>query len=94
VYANAVHISFTPFDVRLTFSFLETPHDQPPGAVPLPAAPPRAVGEVVLPAAIDSVLDLLRAELERYVERFGAPRPALQQAARRRRRPPLTEAAR
>jgi hypothetical protein len=80
-YANVVHVSSTPYDFRLTFSFLQTPNDGP--ADTFPPAPTRPVVEVVLPAAsIDSLLDLVRAELDRYVDRFGPPRPALQQAAR------------
>jgi hypothetical protein len=81
VYANVVHVSFTPFDFRVTFSLLSTPHDLPAGDAFAPVEAPRAVAEVVLPAAaIESVIDLLRTELSEFSGRFGAPRAVLQAA--------------
>jgi hypothetical protein len=84
VYANVAHASFTPYDFRITFSLLTFPDDR----VPAPGADsgvmsltPRAVAQVVLPAAsIDSVVDLLRTELDRFVEEFGAPQPTVMRA--------------
>jgi hypothetical protein len=78
VYANVVHVSRTPFDFRVTFSLLTTPHDQPSRDAFAPVEAVRGVAEVVLPAAVmDSVLELLRAGLTEYSERFGAPRAVL-----------------
>lgn len=48
-YANIVHVSYTPYDFRVTFSLLMTPHEQ--GAPAPGALTPRAVREVVLPTA-------------------------------------------
>jgi hypothetical protein len=82
VYANVAHVSYTPYDFRITFSLLMTPHDQP-AADPLDAGlTPRGVVEVVLPAAsVDSLAELLRAGLGEFVDRFGAPRPQLRRSA-------------
>jgi hypothetical protein len=45
---------------------------------------PKAVVQVVLPAAaMDSVVELLRAELDRFVERFGPPEAAVVKATGR-----------
>lgn len=78
IYADVAHVSFTPFDFRITFSLLPTPQagrDDPLA----PAAPPVAVADVVLPAnAVEGLLDLLRAELNDFSDRFGAPRSVLQ----------------
>ncbi|MGH9222947.1 MAG: YceI family protein [Acidimicrobiales bacterium] len=87
-YANIVHISSTPYDFRITFSLLTTPHEQrgqAGGVSDLPFAnlTPQAVAEVVLPAgAVESVVELLRAEMDRFVERFGPPRPDFRQGGR------------
>ena len=87
VYANVAHTSFTPYDFRITFSLLTLPHDQSPAAgVELEAVSltPQAVVQVVLPAAaMDSVVELLRAELDRFIERFGPPEPAVVKATSR-----------
>lgn len=82
VYANVAHVSYTPYDFRITFSLLMAPHDQP-AANPLDAGlTPRGVVEVVLPAAaVDSLAELLRAEMGDFVERFGAPQPQLRRSA-------------
>jgi hypothetical protein len=81
MYANVVHVSSTPHDFKLTFSFLASPIDQPDAATP---AVPKAVGEVVLPAsAVDALLDVIKVEKGRFAERYGSPRPVLQEAARR-----------
>ncbi len=79
VYANVAHVSTTPYDLRITFSLLVTPHGQD-GSTPggLPALMPRAVTEVVLPsAAVESLIELLRVELDAYVQRYGRPAPAV-----------------
>jgi hypothetical protein len=87
VYANVAHTSFTPYDFRITFSLLTLPHDQAPGPARGPdviSLTPRAVAQVVLPAAaMDSVVELLRAELGRFVEQFGPPQPTLTQPTSR-----------
>ena len=76
VYANVVHVSFTPYDFRVTFSLLSTPHD---GAEPeslVGPFVPRGVAEVIMPAAaVEAFADLLRSELRQFVERFGEPQP-------------------
>jgi hypothetical protein len=85
VYANVAHTTFTPYDFRVTFSLLTVPHDQPSGSLASIAAlalQPRAVAQVVLPAgAVVSLVDLLRAEFDRYVEQFGPPRPTVARSA-------------
>jgi hypothetical protein len=85
VYANVAHTTFTPYDFRVTFSLLTVPHDQAPGSLASIAAlalQPRAVAQVVLPAgAVESLVDLLRAEFDRYVEQFGPPRPTVARSA-------------
>ena len=74
LYANTFHVSFTPYDFRVTFSLLSPFMD----GLPAEAV---GVGEVVLPAAaVESFLDILRAELNEFVERYGRPQPALQQS--------------
>jgi hypothetical protein len=79
LYANVVHVSSTPFDFRLTFSVLQTPHGGPRSDPFAPSAPPRLVGEVVLPvAAVESLIDVLKREVEDYTERFGTPQRVLQ----------------
>ncbi|MEW6475490.1 MAG: DUF3467 domain-containing protein [Actinomycetota bacterium] len=78
VYANVAHVSSTPYDFRLTFSLLSTSQD---GRARLVAEPPRAIAEVVFPAgAVDSLVELLREELDRFVDEFGPPRPSVQRA--------------
>jgi hypothetical protein len=78
VYANVAHVSFTPYDFRITFSLLSASLES--GA--LMSNAPRAVAEVVIPsAAVESLLDLLRGELDRFVEAFGTPRPGLTRGA-------------
>jgi hypothetical protein len=83
VYANVVHTSFTPYDFRITFSLLTVPHDQPGGAGTEPevvSLTPQAVAQVVLPAgALASVVDLLRAQLDQFIDQFGAPQPSVAQ---------------
>jgi hypothetical protein len=85
VYANVAHTTFTPYDFRVTFSLLTVPHDQPSGSLASIAAlalQPRAVAQVVLPAgAVVSLVDLLRAEFDRYVEQFGPPPPTVARSA-------------
>jgi hypothetical protein len=77
IYANITHVSYTPYDFRITFSLLSTPHDASDDRPFTPKSPPRAVAEIVLPAAaVASLADLLRARLEAYTGRFGAPSPA------------------
>jgi len=82
VYANVAHVSWTPYDFRLTFSLLVPSHDgAPPGRPDAPSVP-RAVAEVVMPAAaVGSLADLLRTELNEFVDRLGAPQPHLRQTA-------------
>lgn len=81
-YANVVHVSSTPFDFRLTFSLLLTPHDQPRSDGFVASESPRAVAEVIMPAAaVHSLLELVRNELAVFTERFDEPRPALLQTA-------------
>jgi hypothetical protein len=81
VYANVAHTTFTPYDFRVTFSLLTVPHDQASVAtsdITALALVPRAVAEVVIPAgSVSSMVDLLRVELDRYTEEFGAPRPSV-----------------
>ncbi|MDQ1500204.1 MAG: hypothetical protein QOI86_3544 [Actinomycetota bacterium] len=78
VYANIAHVSYTPYDFRLTFSVLPTPHDHRNSVI---AAPPRAVVDVVLPiGTVEAMVDLLRAEFDRFVEEFGSPTPRVQPA--------------
>jgi hypothetical protein len=79
MYANVVHISSTPFDFRLTFSILQTPHGGPRSDPFAPSAPPRLVCEVAMPvAAVESLIDVLKHEVEEYTNRFGAPQRVLQ----------------
>jgi hypothetical protein len=81
VYANVVHTSFTPYDFRITFSLLTVPHDEPGGRGPEPevlSLTPQAVAQVVLPAgALESVVDLLRTQLDQFIDQFGPPQPAI-----------------
>jgi hypothetical protein len=81
VYANVAHTTYTPYDFRVTFSWLTVPHDQASGAtsdMTALALVPQAVAEVVIPAgSVSSIVDLLRVELDRYTEEFGAPRPSV-----------------
>jgi hypothetical protein len=73
-YSNVAHVSFTPYDFRITFSLLTASLDS--GALMSDA--PRAVAEVVIPAAsVGPLADLLRGELDRFIEAFGPPRPGL-----------------
>ncbi|HEX3542438.1 MAG TPA: hypothetical protein VHT75_18560 [Acidimicrobiales bacterium] len=84
IYANVAHVSSTPYDFRLTFSLFQTPHDRPVDDAQVPPSPPRAVVEVVLPAgSVHSMLDAVRAELDRYTARYGAPHPSVPQGAPR-----------
>ncbi|HZA79027.1 MAG TPA: hypothetical protein VE623_21840 [Acidimicrobiales bacterium] len=81
VYANVAHATFTPYDFRLTFSLLIAPHDQTSGDttdIAAVALAPRAVAQIVVPAgAVGSLVDLLRAAFDRYIEQFGPPRPTV-----------------
>ena len=78
LYANVAHVSCTPYDFRLTFSLLSTSRD---GRAGLVAEPPRAIAEVVFPAgAMESLVELLREEVDRFVDEFGPPRPSVQRA--------------
>jgi hypothetical protein len=81
VYANVAHVTSTPYDFRVTFSLLTVPHGESPGGMSDIAAlalAPRAVAQVVVPAgAVGAMAELLRAELDRYVDRFGQPQPAV-----------------
>jgi hypothetical protein len=71
IYANVAHLSSTPYDFRITFSLLCTSRD---GRAALVAERPLAVAEVVFPAgAVESLVDLLQEELDRFVKEFGAP---------------------
>ena len=84
VYANVAHATSTPYDFRVTFSLLTVPHDAAggPGAVAGLVMAPRAVAQVVIPVgAVESVVDLLRAELDRYIDEFGPPRPTVVRSA-------------
>lgn len=84
VYANVAHTTSTPYDFRLTFSLLTVPDDDGggPSALAGMVMAPRAVAQVVIPAgAVESVVDLLRAELDRYVDEFGPPRPTVVRSA-------------
>jgi hypothetical protein len=80
VYANVAHATSTPYDFRVTFSLLTAPDDAaggPSGLAGMVIAP-RAVAQVVVPVgAVESVIDLLRAELDRYIDEFGPPRPTV-----------------
>ena len=61
-YANVTHVSHTPFDVRLTFSLIATPHEEQPA--PSVALTPVAVAEVIMPpSAAEALVELLRTEL-------------------------------
>lgn len=72
-YANVAHVSSTPYDFRITFSLLSTSKNGSAGFV---AERPQAVAEMVFPVgAVESLIDLLREELDRFVEEFGPPRP-------------------
>jgi hypothetical protein len=81
VYANVSHATFTPYDFRITFSLLTVPHDQASGSTTEMtglALAPRAVAQVVVPVgAVGSLVDLLRAQLDRFVEQFGPPQPTV-----------------
>jgi hypothetical protein len=81
VYANVAHVSCTPYDFRLTFSLLSPAPDQPPiSGLEFARLEPRQVAEVVVPAAaVPSLVELLRAELDRFSDEFGAPVPSAQQ---------------
>jgi Protein of unknown function (DUF3467) len=81
LYANVAHVSYTPFDFRLTFSLLSAPKDgQQPGGLEAPTLMPQAVAELVLPAAaVPALVDVLRAELDQFTRRFGTPVPSSQQ---------------
>ena len=75
IYANVAHVSSTPYDFRITFSLLSTSQD---GTAALVTERPRAIAEVIFPAAAaESLADLLREELDRFVEEFGPPRPSV-----------------
>src|SRR5581483_1413401 len=75
IYANVAHVSSTPYDFRITFSMLSTSLDRSAG---LMTERPQAMAEVVIPVgAVESLGELLRAELGRFVDEFGAPRPAI-----------------
>lgn len=83
IYANVAHATFTPYDFRVTFSLLTVPHDQTAETdIAGLALAPRAVAQVVIPVgAVASLVDLLRAELDRYSEQFGPPRPTVVRSA-------------
>jgi hypothetical protein len=84
VYANVAHANSTPYDFRVTFSLMTVPHDEVggPSALAGMVMVPRAVAQVVIPVgAVESVVDLLRAELDRYVDEFGPPRPTVARSA-------------
>ena len=79
IYANVAHTSFTPYDFRITFSLLTPPHERPP--VPGPSTgvltmDPEAVAQIVVPAgSVGGLIDLLRTQLDQFVEEFGEPQP-------------------
>jgi hypothetical protein len=79
VYANVIHVSHTPFDFRVTFSLLATPHEDSAdgGAVitrPVIALNPTTVAELALPpSTIEAFIDLLRQQLNDYTAQFGSP---------------------
>jgi hypothetical protein len=79
VYANMIHVSHTPFDFRLTFSLLGTPHEDSAdgGSViprPVVALNPTTVAELALPpATIAAFIDLLQEQLNGYTAEFGSP---------------------
>ena len=78
-YANIVHATYTPYDLRVTFSLLMTPHEQ--GAPAPGALTPRAVREVVLPiSAVESLIEVLQAQLEEFVGRYGRVEPSVHQS--------------
>lgn len=84
-YANVVHVTSTPYDFHLTFSLMQTPHDQPPGEVFVAEEAPRAIAEILLPAgSIEALLAAVRHELDIYAKRFGTPHPVAQQVYERR----------
>ena len=84
-YANVVHVTSTPYDFRLTFSLMQTPHDQPASEVFVAEEAPQAVAEILLPAGgIEAVLAAVRHELDIYAERFGTPHPMAHQVGQRR----------
>jgi hypothetical protein len=73
-YANVAHVSFTPYDFRITFSLLTASLD----SGMLLSDAPRPVAEVVIPSAsVEGLVDLLRDQLDRFAEAFGPPRPGL-----------------
>jgi hypothetical protein len=77
-YANVAHVSSTPYDFRITFSLLSV---SPDSKAELVADRPRAMAEVVFPAgAMESLVEVLRSELDRFVDEFGAPRPIVQRS--------------
>jgi hypothetical protein len=81
IYANVSHVAFTPFDFRITFSLLPTPHDGHDDNPLVPESPPVAVAEIVMPvSAIGSLVELLKTELDDFTSRFGSPGPELRQA--------------
>jgi len=82
VYANVAHVSWTPYDFRITFSLLMTPHDETRFRLAEAAMVPHGVAEVVMPAqAVESLAELLRSELKEFADRFGAPQPQLHHSA-------------
>jgi hypothetical protein len=79
IYANVAHTSFTPYDFRITFSLLTPPQERPsvPGAsTDVLTMDPEAVAQIVVPAgSVAGLIDLLRAQLDRFVEELGEPQP-------------------
>jgi hypothetical protein len=58
-----------------------SPQNNGSPGTPVSSVTPRGVAEIVLPAAaVQHVIDVLREELRRYVERIGEPEPAMQAA--------------
>lgn len=75
IYANVAHVSSTPYDFRITFSMLTASLDRSAGLV---AERPQAIAEVVFPVGgVESLVEVLRAELGRFVDEFGELRPAI-----------------
>ena len=78
-YANVTHVSFTPYDFRITFSLLPSSREAPGAVVP---EPPQAVAEIIMPsAAVESLMEVLRTEFDRFVGEFGPPRPTVHQSS-------------
>ena len=79
IYANVAHTSFTPYDFRITFSLLTRPHERPavPGSsTDVLTLDPEAVAQIVVPAgSVGGLIDLLRTQLDQFVEEFGEPQP-------------------